>query len=182
VAASNKLVPFLFPLRSLEERISLAVHEIQDKRFKKTAAGPSTKEGRSLEKSMGRRRAAMMKLLDERCIWKVVGTNSSIEQHRPNDEDVKQMLRSGEGPGQSGAGVELYWGKLAHRCTSDLARCKEELPDQVVQQRRLRQWAERTLIADEGRLEVVSSGQAILLGRWKKLLNGLLEQLNALTW
>ena len=170
---------------SLEDRISLAVHEIQDKRAKKTAVGPSTKEGRGLKKSIGRRKAAMMKLLDERSMWMVVGTDGSVDEHRLDNDSVKAMLRTGEGPWESaGAGSDLYWGKLAFRCTNDLARCLEELPDLDVQKKRVGQWAARTLRAVEGRLEQVGegSGQGILLGRWKKIIDGIVLELGSLKW
>jgi hypothetical protein len=72
----------------------LAVHEIQDKRAKKNMQGTSTKEGRGLMKSIGRKKAAMLKLLDEMHIWKVAGRNESVDVHRLSDELINEMMKS----------------------------------------------------------------------------------------
>jgi len=161
----------------------LTVHEIQDKRAKKTLLGPSTKEGRREKKAIGRKKAAMMKLLDERALWMVLGTDKSINSVRLSDEDVKQMLRTGEGPWSSG-GSELYWGRIVHRCRSDIARCKEELPVLQIEKARLQRWASRTCTAVDARWAIVGEecGQGILLRRWRKLLGRIMTQITNLKW
>lgn len=65
-----------------------------------------------------------------------------------------------------------------------MMRCKEELPDLLVQKGRLQRWAERTLHVVQLRIVVVgeSSGKGILLGQWKKLLVGLLAEVHAFKW
>ena len=163
----------------------MVVHDIQIMRAKKTAVGPSTKEGKGLKKSIGRAKGALMKLLDERSMWKMVGTGGSLDAHRMDSDAIKAMLRTGEGPWvSSGAGIELYWGKLAFRCTADLARCTEEVKDLGVQKIRLGRWLVRTSDAVSERLTEVpeASGQHIILCRWYKLIEGLIEEWNALSW
>ncbi len=118
----------LSSLHSLQERIQLAVHEIQDHRIEKRLQGASTTRGQSIKKRIGRRKAALLKLLNQLYLWKVIGTTESVEVHRMTTEAVSKMLETGEGPwGEEGIGQEIYWGKLAYRCRSDLERCKEEL-------------------------------------------------------
>ncbi len=162
----------------------MAVHEIQDKRLRKTLAGPSTKEGKGLKKSIGRSKAAMLKLLAQLYLWKVLGTDARVEAHAMTPEAVKAMLKTGEGPWEAGTGAAIYWGKLAHRCRSDLERCQEELLVLCVEKRRLGQWAVLTLEAVARSVEVVGagSGKGFLLGRWKKLVEDLGQQLGRLQW
>ena len=160
------------------------MHDIVAKRAQKIAAGPSTKDGKRLKKLLARRKLAMLKLLDQMYLWKVVETQSNIADHRMSDVAVKEMLKNGEGPWETGAGAHLYWGRLALRCTADMMRCKEELPDLLVQKGRLQRWAERTLHVVQLRIVVVgeSSGKGIPLGQWKKLLVGLLAEVHAFKW
>jgi hypothetical protein len=162
------------------------VHEIRALRVAKGRAGYSTKDGVRLKKTTGRRKVAMMKLLDERCMWMVLGTAGSIDDHRMDQEAVKKMLQEGKGPWVAGAetGTSLDWGKLALRCTNELARCTEEAPDLLVQKRRLEGWAKRTLSMVEKRLGEVrgDSGKGILLGRWRNLLKGIIDEVGDLMW
>jgi hypothetical protein len=153
-------------------------------RVRKDLAGPSTKEGKGLKKGLGRRKVAMLKLLDQLYLWMVIGTDRRVEEHKMTPEAVKAMLKTGEGPWEAGTGAAIYWGKLAHRCRSDLARCEEELLVLCVEKRRLGQWAVRTLEAVERRIEVVGagSGKGFLLGRWKKMILELELQLERLKW
>ena len=169
---------------SLEERVMLTVHEIIDKKLKRKMAGPTTKVGQGLKKSVRRKKLGMLKLLNELYLWKVIGTDQSVDQHRLPDAAVKEMLKTGEGPWQTGVGAAIYWGKLAHRCQSDIARCLEEMPVLGVEKLRLERWAARAVRAVDARVQVVGEGcgQGILLGRWKKLLVGLSDQLIALKW
>ena len=162
----------------------LIVHEIQDKRVKKMQAGPSTKDGRGLKKSIGRRKAAMYKILDELYLWKVIGTDESVDDHRLSDAVVREMMKTGQGPWQAGGGAAIYWGKLGCRCKADWARCAEEFPILITEKMRVGWWATRTLRAIDVRLDVVGegSGQGILLGRWKKIVGGLGDQVEALNW
>ena len=153
----------------------LIVHEIQDKRAKKAMVGPSTKEGRSEKKKIARKKIAMRKLLDEMYMWRVVGTEKSVNDPdvRLADSAVKEMLKSGQGPWRAG-GAEIYWGRIAHRCRSDLARCHEVLPVLVMEKLRCERWSNRTLAAVQARLGEVGeeSGRGLLLKRWHNLLVG----------
>ena len=160
------------------------VHEIQDKRVKKLQAGPSTKDGRGLKKRIGRKKAALYKLLDELYLWKVIGTDQSVDDHRLPDTVVKEMLKTGQGPWQAGVGAAMYWGKLASRCEADLARIAETLPVLFAEKRRAELYVSRTLSAINVRLVAVGegSGRGILLCRWKKLMGDFSEQLENLNW
>lgn len=160
------------------------MHDIVAKRAQKAVVGPSTKDGKRIKKLIARRKIAMLKLLDQMYLWKVVETQHNIADHKLSDVDIKEMLKSGEGPWETGAGAYLYWGRLALRCSADLMRCQEELPDLVLQKGRLRRWVERTLHTVELRIVEVgeSSGKGILLGRWKKLLVGLQAEVLAFKW
>ena len=66
----------------------MMVHEIQDKRSKKALLGPSTKEGRGLKKSIGRKKVSMHKQLKEMYLWKVIGTGKSIH----DSDDYLEMV------------------------------------------------------------------------------------------
>lgn len=162
------------------------VHEIQDKRAKKALLGPSTKEGRGLKKSITRKKTAMHKRLDEMYLWKIIGTDKTMSDPgvRLTEAEVKEMLKSGVAPWSSSNTSGIYWGRMAYRCQSDLARCEEELPILVVEKDRVKRWAQRNLdavhtkLAEEGK----DSGKGILLCRWESLLLGLVEEVNALSW
>jgi hypothetical protein len=160
------------------------VHEIQDKRLRKALVGPSTKEGKSLKNNIRRRKEALHKLLDQLYLWKVVGTEECVEAHKMTDDAIKDMLRTGEGPWVAGVGAAIYWGKLAHRCQSDLARCKEEVVVLHVEKRRLGEWVALTLEAIQRRVQVVGedSGRGVLLGRMKRVVEKLSLELSQLKW
>ena len=66
-------------------------------------------------------------------------------------------------------------GKLAFRCTADLARCTEEVKDLGVQKIRLGRWLVLTEVPEASR-------QHIILCRWYKLIEGLIKEWNALSW
>lgn len=164
----------------------MMVHEIQDKRSKKALLGPSTKEGRGLKKSIGRKKVSMHKQLKEMYLWKVIGTGKSIHDSdvQLNDEAIKEMLRTGIAPWSDSEMSGIYWGRVASRCKADLARCHEELPKLRVEKERCRRWVNRTLSAVRTSLLVAGegSGRGILLKRWEKLLEGLNDELKALKW
>ena len=119
----------------------------------------------------------VVELDKEWCMWMVVGTSKDVNQHRLSDEAIKKLLETGEGPWEEGSviGADIYWGKLAFRCTNDVARCTEELPSLKMQKSRLHRWTTRTMVAAERRMLIVGkeSGKGILLGRWIKLLQGI---------
>lgn len=187
-------------LIGLEGQISQIVQEIRGKEHTATLEliGPSTKAGRAIKKKIGQKKEAMFKLLDEMYMWKTVGNTSKIDDHRMSPAAVKDMLSTGEGPWQTGIGAAMYWGKVALRCTSDLSRCREELPNLLVEKERLRRWGNRTLLAvkaklvderivDEGSENEVfsnqlSSGEKILLCRWEAKCLGMLSDLDKLKW
>ena len=150
--------------------------------------GPSTKLGRSLKKNIQRTKKALERLLDQRAMWLRVGDSGDHqEDHRVSPESLKAMLRSagGEMPWMSsGAGLEMYLGKLVHRCTSDLERCIEEVSDLRVQKDRLSQWLLRTSDAIDKCLASVQveSGRYILLCRWSDLITRLIEEWAEMSW
>ena len=162
------------------------VHEIQDKRAKKSLVGPSTKEGRGLKKSIGKKKAAMHKRLNEMYLWKVIGTSQTINCPgvRLSDSDVKEMLKTGVAPWSGVNTSGAYWGRLAHRCEADYARCKEELPILAVEKDRCYRWAQRNLASVHTKMDEVGvdSGEGILLKRWASMLSSLIVELNALEW
>lgn len=172
------------PLLSLEDQASLTVHDIQMKRARKAEVGPSTKDGRRLKKNIIRTKKALEKLLDQRAMWLTVGVEEVNEaDHHLGADAIKAMLRSGEMPWvSSGAGMELYLGKLAYRCISDLRRCFEAVSDLRVQKNRLSLWLDRTSTAIGMRLGKVEegSGHYILLSRWNILIDYLIEQWSAM--
>jgi len=128
----------------------------------------------------------MNKLLDERALWKILGTDTPIDSVRLSEESVKTMLRTGESPWGISGGSEIYWGKIVHRCRSDIKRCEEELPILEVEKSRCDMWAQRTMVAIEARLTdeggPQGSGKGILLQRWKDLLMGIASQIGKLNW
>ena len=157
------------------------MHDIQLKRARKAEAGPSTKDGRRLKKNISRTKKALEKVLDQRAMWLTVGAaNAEVEDdHRLGVDAVKSMLRSGEMPwAASGVGMELYLGKLAHRCTSELRRCIEEVANLRNEKDRLSQWLLRTSKAVGDRLQNVEEGSGIfiLLNRWNDLIDDLIVQ------
>ena len=163
------------------------VHEIQDKRAKKTLVGPSTREGRGLKKAISRKKTMMRKRLDEMYLWKVLGTGMTIHDPgvRLSDAEVKEMLKTGVAPWSTSNSSDAYWGRMAYRCHSDLARCFEELPILEVEKARCFAWAQRNLGVVHLRIDEEDgsgSGQEFLLKRWARLLSGLIEELNSLSW
>jgi hypothetical protein len=163
------------------------VHEIQDKRAKKALLGPSTKDGRGLKKSIGRKKAAMRKRLDEMYLWKIIGVAGKTIHDpgvRLSEAEVKEMLKTGVAPWSSSNTTGIYWGRMANRCLSDLTRCKEELPILLIEKQRCLLWVERNFSAVHMRKDEVGadSGKGILLSRWVSLLNNLSEELDALKW
>ena len=80
--------------------------------------------------------------------------------------------------------MELYLGKIAYRCTSDLSRCFEAVSDLRVQKNRLSLWLDRTSTAIGMRLDEVEegSGHSILLHRWNGLVNDWIEQWSAMSF
>jgi hypothetical protein len=163
------------------------VHEKKIKYTEQQHVGPTTTQGKNLGKLLRRKKVAMMKLLDERALWIVVGTDQKLEDHRLDDVAVKKMLQTGEAPWDSGSitgGAELYWGKMALRASEDLKRSTEELPVLKEEFKRLKSWATLNLSAIDERLVEVERneehGKSILLGRWKVLLQGILTHVTSL--
>lgn len=91
-----------------------------------------------------------------------------------------------EGPwGISGAS-DIYWGRIVHRCRSDIKRCEEEMPILQVEKIRCDMWVKRTVIAIEMQLVEQGgpqgSGKGMLLKRWKDLLESIASQIAKLKW
>lgn len=169
--------------------------EINDIRLKKLAAGASTKDGKRLKKQTQRKKKTMHTLLEELYIWKFLEpvkpgtTNVKIDDFRLDEASVKHMLKSGQPPwGGHSASTAEYWGRLAHRCKNDLARCNEELPDLHIQRTRLKLWLQdvimkiKKIVVIPGSVEVSVTGRSILLCQKLNQMEALLKELVALKW
>ena len=126
-------------------------------------------------------------LLEGMYLWMVMGSDKSVEEVRLTDDEVRELLVSGEGPWRGpwqGMGQGIYWGKLYHRCSNDLARCEEEVHDLGVEKLRLMMWLESILMKVVNTIATLEkgTGRCILLGRWEARLKAMRKELSDLKW
>ena len=86
-----------------------------------------------------------------------------------------------EGPwGISGAS-DIYWGRIVHRCRSDIKRCEEEMPILQVEKIRCDMHVGSGMqLVEQGGPQ--GSGKGMLLKRWRDLLESIASQIAKLKW
>ena len=92
-------------------------------------------------------------------MWKCVGTDKGVQDVAYTTDQIKHMYATGDTPWSGlGVGSAMYFGKLCHRITSDIARCEEELLILPIERRRLRTWVDGRILAVDNMLVTTRVG------------------------